>query len=176
MLGPVMTAMRPAPLEAGALRSQLLATKPSPRRASAASTTGWRPASISKRRVASTCGFTQLRRLASSASAAETSMTASASEAALRAGACASIIAQRSSKMPDSIASARSAAEAILDSSSDRATVEKRMAPAMVWRWMKVALRGSRRKVSPSAWGTSRNQPRKLLCLMRSCFVPASSQ
>jgi hypothetical protein len=51
--------------------------------------------------------------------------------------------------------SARSPAEAIFASSSDSSVVEKRIAPAMVWRWTKVALSGGCTIFSPAACGTS---------------------
>ena len=64
------------------------------------------------------------------------------------------------------MASARSAAEAILASSSASSAVEKRIAPAMVWRWMNSALCGGTRQVSPICAVTSMKKPSKLLCLI----------
>ena len=44
---------------------------------------------------------------------------------------------------------------AILASSSTSSLVVKRIAPAMVWRWMKVALSGGFKSASPCACGVS---------------------
>ena len=49
----------------------------------------------------------------------------------------------------------RITAEAILASSSPSSTLEKRMASAMVWRWMKISFIGPRRNSSPTAAGVS---------------------
>ena len=77
MFGPVTTAMRP-PSASSPERSQSLAMKGSPAALSAASTTGWRPPSILKASEESTTGRVQSRLTASSASAAATSIVASA--------------------------------------------------------------------------------------------------
>ena len=60
-----------------------------------------------------------------------------------------------SSNRPSSMRKARSEAEAIFDSSSPSSTVEKRIAPAMVWRWTKVSFHGSFSRSSPTFCGTS---------------------
>ena len=101
-----------------------------------------------------------------SPSAKATSIAAKASLAARTAPASAVTADTRPSNSARSMASARSAAVAILLSSSASSTVENRMAPAMVWRWMNSALWGGTRQVSPTCDVTSMKKPRKLLCLI----------
>jgi hypothetical protein len=69
--------------------------------------------------------------------------------------------------------SARSDADAILASSSPSSVVVKRIAPAMVWRWMKAP--PQRASSSPAACGTSTKKPMTLLCLIRSVRQPVSA-
>ena len=154
MLGPVTSAIRP-PSPASPERSQSLATKGSPRAASAASTTGWRPPSMRELSERSTAGRVHSRLTASSASAAATSISASAAPIA-RSIVVARRRSRRSrSKISSSSFSARSAAEAMRASRSISALVVKRIAPAMVWRWMKVASCGGFSSASPAACGVS---------------------
>ena len=77
------------------------------------------------------------------ASALATSRRASASAHSLIGAVCAITRADSRSKISSSSPSARSAALAILASSSPSSVVVKRTWPASVWRWMKVALSGA---------------------------------
>ena len=132
MFGPVTTAILPPAMVAE--RSLALATNGSPVAFSAASTTGWRPPSMTNTPDASMTGRTQSRSAATSASAAATSIVASASAVAAIASASARIAAASSLNRASSRVSAPSAACAILASSAPSSAVEKRIASTMVWR------------------------------------------
>ena len=102
----------------------------------ACSTTGWRPCTILNAVESSTLGRHHPSVSARSAKPCATSMTASAAAAFRIASASLMKALAKSSKMPSSMASALSAADAIFSSRSASSVVVKRMALAMVWRWM----------------------------------------
>ena len=149
----------------GGERSQSLATKGPPSAASICSTTGCRPALDDEleRAIDLRPHKVAARRRARRARRA-TSSTASASAAALDRGRRCRDAAARSSNAASSMPSARSAALAILASSSPSSVVVKRTWPARVWRWMKVALSGAARSLSPCCAVTSTKYPSTLLC------------
>ena len=116
---------------------QSLATKRSPRLASASSTTGCRPPSISKQACSTSAGRAQPPSTARSASAAETSSRASASAVAAMASRLSSAAAVRSSRCAASAASACAPACATFSATSCRSGALKRTTPASVWRCVK---------------------------------------
>ena len=141
MFGPVISQSGRAP-GPSASRSLSLATKLPPERASAASTTGCRPPAMRKARVSAISGRVQSPARARSASAAATSISASALAVAPIGPARSRIAARSSAKMRFSISSAWLPALRIFVSISASASVVKRMALAVVWRWTKSSASG----------------------------------
>ena len=102
--------------------------------ASAASTTGWRPARTRNASSSVTCGRHQVPTSASFAADWMTSSRASASAQAASASACSSAVCTRCANTARSRAAARSPASAMRRSRSDSSGVVKRAPLAMPWR------------------------------------------
>ena len=132
MLGPVISHSR-----SSEPNERSLATKRSPLSLSAVSTTGWRPASISRHGSSVSCGAVQPPSAARWAWLAATSMRAMASAVAVICGAAATASAVSSSACAASAASACAPASTTRLASSCSSGELKRTTPASVWRWVK---------------------------------------
>ena len=130
MFGPVMTSRR----RAASSRQSLGMKLPAPDSASRASTTGWRPRSISMQGCGTKSGRHQSSVRARSASAASTSSEASARPSSDSAARCGCSASSSCSHSHFSRASARSCAESALSSKALSSGVMKRSAFFSVWR------------------------------------------
>ena len=148
MFGPVSSQMRPASRSRRRREVAIVGDERPAVGASACSTTGWRPPSITKSSEPSisrphVVALDRERRQRGGDVEHRQRLGRGLDRRRLPRSPCAASRSKISSSMP----SARSAALAILASSSPSSVVVKRTWPASVWRWMKVALSGARQQL-----------------------------